>query len=218
MWELLRDRVAPAFHDHARILDVGSGRAPLFAPEYRPPQCVYTGLDAARSELEAAPAGSYDATVVTDVLDYRHDLTAQFDLVVSWWLLEHVSSLTRALENLRGYLSPGGRLVVCFSGARSVAALANRTLPHALSRLLVQRFTGRSHESVFPARYDQCSYDEVMRLAAGWRSWELRSLYNGADRFAFLPPVLAAYLAFEEWTYHTNRHNLATHYLLTATV
>ncbi|MDQ6805688.1 MAG: class I SAM-dependent methyltransferase [Actinomycetota bacterium] len=218
MWELLRDRVAPALRENIRILDVGSGRTPLFAPADRPTQCVYTGLDVARAELEAAPPGSYDETVVSDVLDYRIDLAGQFDLTVSWWLLEHVSSLDRALENLRAYLRPGGRLVVCFSGAHSVAAIANRALPHPLARRLVERFTGRSHDSVFPARYDQCSYDELMRLAEGWQSWDVLSLYNGADRFAFLRPLHAAYLAFEEWTYHTDRRNLATHYLLTATV
>lgn len=218
LWERLRDCVAPALRERVRILDVGSGRTPLFDPDRRPAHCVYTGLDAARSELEAAPAGSYDEIMVTDVVEYRHDLVDQFDLAVSWWLLEHVSSLDRVLENLRSYLRPGGRLIVCFSGGRSATALANRLTPQWLSKTLVERFTGRSSRSVFPARYDRCTYDELMPLGAGWRSWEVVSLYDGAGYFASMPPLLATYLAFEEWTYRTGRRNLATHYFLTATV
>jgi SAM-dependent methyltransferase len=218
MWELLNDRVEPVLRERIRILDVGSGRKPLLDPHARPQHCVYTGLDAARSELEAAPPGSYDEIVVADVVDYRDDLAAQFDLAVSWWLLEHVSSLDRALGNLRRYLRPEGRLVACFAGGCSLAAWANRAMPHRLSKLLVTRFTDRTPESVFPARYDHCTYDELMRLADGWRSWEVLPLFNDGDRFASMRPLLATYLAVEEWAYRTGRRNLAPHYLLTATV
>ncbi len=98
------------------ILDVGSGRRPCVPIDRRPPGCTYVGLDISADELQTAPPGSYDRFVVGDVSSRAVDLGTQFDLVVSFQVLEHVRPLDAAFENLRHYLRPGGRMIAQFSG------------------------------------------------------------------------------------------------------
>ena len=60
--------VAREMRPGIQILDVGSGRRPAIPPEQRPPNCTYVGLDLSMDELKAAPRGSYDEMVASDVL------------------------------------------------------------------------------------------------------------------------------------------------------
>jgi SAM-dependent methyltransferase len=213
-----RAQVDGALSEEIAILDVGAGARPVLTPEQRPPGCTYFGLDVAADELAKAPGGSYDECVVADVARFEPGLTGQFDLALSWMVLEHVQSLPAALENLRAYLRPGGRLVAQMPGAFSLAALANRVAPVSLARAFLRRTQGRSAAEVFPARYDHCWFTALERLLGrDWASPSVVPLYTGVFYLAFSAPLRAAYLAYEEWASRHGRHNLAPYYLLTAT-
>src|SRR5262245_30981448 len=55
-----------------RIVDLGSGRFPCIdEPTKKRLSLHVTGIDASAAELAAAPAGSYDETIVADVTAYR---------------------------------------------------------------------------------------------------------------------------------------------------
>lgn len=213
----LRELASPALRPGAQVLDVGSGRRPVLSRDERPPSCRYVGLDVSWAELQAAPAGAYDQLLVADVADYHPELATNFDLALSWWVLEHVRRLDHALENLRRYLRPGsGRLIAFFSGRRSAAGVANRVLPYKFSRWLLKRFNARQPDSIFPAFYDRCTYDELRNFASIWPSFEVTPVFQNAQYLRAIRPLLGVYLVYEEWAYRTNRQNLATHYLLVA--
>lgn len=209
--------VAPSLVDGAHVLDVGSGREATIPPEERPPGVRYVGLDISETELRAAEPGSYDEFVIGDVAHRKPELEGRFDLVVSWQVLEHVKPLDRSLENMRAYLRPGGRMVAQLSGAYSLWALADKVVPEGPKRWLLGKVQGRSPESVFPAHYDRCSYSGLNRLMAGWSQWDVVPVYAGAGYFDFARPVLAAYVAWEEWVRTRERHNLAPYYIVAAT-
>lgn len=201
-----------------RVLDLGGGRHPLLDRSRLPAGCIYVGMDVSRTELAAAPTGSYDDTVVADARSLHGELVGRFDLIVSWHTLEHIAPLSPALRNLRQYLARGGWLVAEVAGALSLFALANRMLPHALAKPLLRQLFGRTPESVFPARYDRCWHSALADLLDedGWAEWRLRPLYTGGLYFLFSRLAVAAYLAYEDWACRGGYRNLASYYLLTA--
>jgi SAM-dependent methyltransferase len=211
-----RDRIEPALRDGVAILDAGGGAHPSLPPAERPPGCRYVGLDLSRSELLRAPAGSYDEIVVGDVRRRMPELERGFDLIVSWFTLEHVKPLAVAMRNIRCYLMPGGRLVGVLAGAFSVASVLNRLIPARLARPMLGRLFDRPPSSVFPAHYDRCWHSALVKLLDedGWASSEVVPLYLGARYLERWRPPLAAYLAYEEWACRTGRRNLAAYYLL----
>jgi SAM-dependent methyltransferase len=209
----LRDSLMPG----ARILDVGGGRAPFLAPGERPEGCRYTGLDVSGAELGRAGPGAYDETVATDVSTWSPELEQRFDLALSWQVLEHVRDVPAALENLRRYLVPGGRLVAMLSGRNSAFAALGRVTPHRIGAPLVARRMHRDADSVFPGVYDHCTHSELVRLLRRWHAGDVRPIWGGARYFGFARPVQAAYVAAEELARLTDRRQLATHYLIVAT-
>jgi SAM-dependent methyltransferase len=200
----------------ARILDLGSGRAPAIPAESRSPDCWYVGLDVSPEELARAPTGAYDKTVVADATLFQPELRGQFDLIVSWQVLEHVKPLGQALDNMHGYLRPNGRLVAMLSGKFSPFALLNRVIPHRVGAYVVERQMGKTRDAVFPAFYDGCYYNALTRMLDGWRQHEILPEYRAAQYFDFWRVPEAACIVYEEWARLSGRANLATHYLISA--
>ena len=209
-------RVRLHLRDDVRILDLGSGRRPTVPVAERPRNCFCLGVDISRGELEKAPAGSYDGWRVADATRFVGDLENDFDLIVSWQVLEHVRPLERAIENCRRYLRPGGTFVALFSGTLSAVALINRLVPQAVGIAAMKRLLGRDPETVFPAYYDGTWYRPLRAYFESWQSWEIVPLFRGADYFSFSRTLQQAYLLYENWAARGNRVNLATHYLVEA--
>lgn len=210
------DAIRPYLRPGIAVLDVGAGVRPAIAPESRPPACRYVGLDVSEAELARTPAGSYTDAVVADVVDRRRELEDEFDLVVSWQVLEHVTNLERALRNIHAYLREGGALVAMLSGRFSMFAMLNRAIPHRPAGRILRALTGRSAETVFPARYDRCYHSALTQLLRPWSRTQVRPIYQGGAYFNFSRPLRAAYFRYEDWTVRSGRRNLATHYLVVA--
>jgi FkbM family methyltransferase len=207
----------PLLRPGATILDVGAGRAPTYPPGARPPGCTYVGLDLLRSELDAAPPGSYDETAAADVTTYVPALADRFDAVVSWQVLEHVKPLAGAMDNLRAYLRPGGQLVAQFSGTFGLFGLLSRLVPAKVTPALLEKMFGRPRSTTFPAYYDHCWSSALEEMGRSWTSFEVIPRHEGAGYFGFSRHVQAAYLAYEEWAVRAGRGNLASYYLVVAT-
>ncbi|MDQ4138465.1 MAG: class I SAM-dependent methyltransferase [Actinomycetota bacterium] len=208
------EALRPALEPGATILDIGSGRRPTLAQEERPPGCTYVGFDRSQAELDLAPAGSYDRTVVGDVQHGMAELESSFDLVISWQVLEHVRSLGAAVGTIRSYLRPGGLFVGLLSGKFALFGLANHLVPHRAAAWAMHRMLGRDPSSVFPAYYDRCWYSALTELGGSWSAFSVEPRHAGAAYLAFSPRLQRLYLSYEEWVIRTRRRNLATHYLL----
>lgn len=209
------DRVTPLLRSGVKVLDIGAGRAPTIAVEDRPDGCVYVGTDIDGTELEAAPPGAYDETLVADVtrpFPGAHD----FDLVLSWQVLEHVRPLDQALANLHAVLRPGGTLVAHFSGGRAFFAAAARVVPHRVRSVAMSRLLGSAAEEKFPTQFDRCHASAIEAMTAGWSSVELVPFYRGAAYLSFARPLQRGYLLYEDAVARHDWQGLATHYLLVA--
>jgi SAM-dependent methyltransferase len=212
--ELAR-RIQPLLVPDVAVLDVGAGRYPTIAPADRPSGCRYVGLDIESEELAAAAPGAYDEDVVADITKPlgRHE---EFDLIVSWQVLEHVSPLAAAFENLRASLRPGGTLLAQLTGTNAGFALLGRLMPHAVRVRIATRMLGHQEEEKFPTRYDRSSYKALDRLLSSWSEVVIVPFYRGAPYFGFWRPLQRAYLAYESAIERRRLANLATHYLVVA--
>jgi SAM-dependent methyltransferase len=198
-----------------RVLDVGSGRAPIVPAANRSPGVHYAGLDISSDELAVAGPGAYDETLVSDITQFDPAYAGQFDLVISLYMLEHVRPINAALENMRSYLKPGGRMLAQFAGGRSPAARLNRLVPDNLARTVVaQVIPGRVRANVFPTEYDRCTASDIRSLMGNWSVAYVTPQHTGAVNFAFSNLVLRAYLSAEDAL--VSRPDAATRYLLTA--
>jgi SAM-dependent methyltransferase len=214
--DAFRARARAVLRDDDLVLDVGAGRAPSLPLGERPSRCRYVGLDVDRAELEAAPEGAYDEIVVASATSVLPGLEGAVDVVLSYQALEHVKPLEAAFANFHRLLRPGGHAVALFAGTFSAFALGNRLVPHRLGVRFMERFLGREPDSVFPAHYDHC-WDAALRgLLAPWRDVTIEPFYLAARYFSFAPPLLGAYLRYENWAASGPRRNLATHYLVSA--
>jgi SAM-dependent methyltransferase len=217
-WEgPLRGLLADALEPGARILDVGSGVEPTIHPDERPEGTHYVGLDVSQAELDAAPAGSYDESMVADLTTFDPALEESFDVIVSFQVLEHVKPLDVAIENMRRYLKPGGTMVHKFSGGRSLFARLHRMVPFRLAVWIETTLRSREAESMFPTHYDRCNYTDLERMTASFSKVTIVPQYTGAMYLKFLRPLQALYLAYEERIARRDRRDLAVYYLLSAT-
>ncbi len=212
--ELLR-RLKPLLVEDLTILDVGAGRYPTLAATDRPSGCNYVGLDIEPTELAEAAPGAYDEDVVADITEPLHR-DEEFDLIVSWQVLEHVSPLRDAFENLRAALRPGGTLLAQLTGSNAAFALGGRVVPPRARVWLATHVLGHQEEEKFPTRYDRSSYAALEEMLGGWSEVEIVPFYRGAPYFGFWRPVQRAYLAYESAIERRRAKNLATHYLVVA--
>jgi len=215
MQTLLYERLRPRLTEGVRILDLGGGRSPYLPPEHRPPECRYVGVDIDAAELEAAPEGAYDDIIVADVTDSL-PTDELFDVVITWQVLEHVSSMERALGNIREILVPGGVLFAQLSGSGAVFAVLTRLIPYRARVGLMAKLLGHHETDHFPTAYDQCRASDLRRLLAGWRRADIVPYYRGASYFRFSAALQRAYLVYEDFIHRRGADDFATHYLIVA--
>jgi 2-polyprenyl-6-hydroxyphenyl methylase/3-demethylubiquinone-9 3-methyltransferase len=215
MQDVFLERLRPLLTPGVTILDVGAGRAPTLAPPDRPADCRYLGLDISAAELEAAGDDAYDAGYVHDIIEPLPEV-GDVDVIISWQVLEHVSSLPRALANLRDILRPGGTLLAQTSGSFAAFAVAARVMPHQLRVKVMARYLGHHEEEKFPTSYDHCTARALRKLLGDWESSELVPFYRGAPYFSMSRPLQRLYLGYEDLIAARGWENLATHYLIAA--
>ncbi len=206
----------PALRPGVQILDVGSGRDPILPAHVRPAGTIYVGLDISPDELQAAGPGAYDDTVTADITCRRSELEDRFDLVLSWQVLEHVTSMERALDNIRAYVRPRGRFVALLSGSWSAFALASRAMPYPIANRLMRRLMDADEGEKFPTRYDRCTASALAPLLQRWSEYGIVPRYKAGAYFRFLRPLERAYIVYENWAERSGRPNLATHYVIWA--
>jgi SAM-dependent methyltransferase len=215
MQDVFLEHLRPLLVEGVTILDVGAGRSPTLAPADRPAGCRYLGLDISAQELDAAGPGAYDASYVHDIVDPLPEVR-DVDVIISWQVLEHVSSLPRALANLRAMLRPGGALLAQTSGSFAAFAVAARVMPHKLRVKAMARFLGHHEEEKFPTSYDHCTARSIRKLLADWECSQLVPFYRGATYFSMSRPLQRLYLRYENIIASRAWDNLATHYLIVA--
>jgi len=186
-------RILPeAVKSEMHVLDVGGGKYPRIDFEMKKRlNLTITGLDISREELDRAPDGAYDKTVVGDVAHVTFD--EKFDLILSHTVLEHVSDNFSAFRNLTSALKPGGIMVHHLPSSNAWYVVINRILGNKNARrLLFLLYPERKNTSGFPAYYDHCTPAGMKRLCRenGLEITELATYYASSYLIFFAPLFL----------------------------
>lgn len=174
------------------VADLGAGAHPVLSPaEVERLGLEYTIFDISARELEkAAPAYT---KVVADVDGQTFTDGNSYDLVVSRWLLEHLSSPPRFHRNVYEMLKPGCSAIHFFPTLYSTPFLINWLLPETVSsRVLGASFQDRSK---FPARYSWCrgpTKRQLRRLEATGFSVDEYVGYYGHPYYGRFRPLAVA--------------------------
>ncbi len=194
-----------------KVADIGGGAHPVLMPEVIDRHGLdYTVFDISREELERAPEGY--ATAVADLTAPDFSGAADFDLVLSRWLLEHVADPEQLHRNVHAMLRQGGRAMHWFSTLYSLPFVANRVLPESLGARILRR-TDEAHSEgyrgKFPARYRWCrgpTRAQIEKLErAGFEVEEYTGYYGHPyyQRFGALDRL------HRRWTRMLGRHPVA---------
>jgi SAM-dependent methyltransferase len=119
--ELVRER-----EGLLRVLEAGCGDTSYVR---LPGKAYVVGLDISEDQLRRNT--SVDEKILGDIQTY--DLPSEsFDVIVCWWVLEHVTHPERALARFARALRPGGVIVLAVPNLLSIKGAITKLTPHWL--------------------------------------------------------------------------------------
>jgi 2-polyprenyl-3-methyl-5-hydroxy-6-metoxy-1,4-benzoquinol methylase len=158
--------IEPFLRRDAIVMDVGGGKRPALSSERKAAlQLRVIGFDISLKELKAAPQGSYDATICSDITSFLGEENA--DVVICVSLLEHVPDIDKSLRGIASMLKPGGIALVFVPCRNTLFARLNLLLPQNFKKRLLNWLFPETASKVlgFKAYYDRCVPRDVQFLA-----------------------------------------------------
>ncbi len=142
-----------------RLLEIGGGRGPQFAPDEAERLAIaLTVNDIDARELSLAPPG-FATACFNIAAEVDPALLGKFDLIFSHMVFEHVKDAPRAWANVANLLAPGGVALAFHPTLYSPPFVFNWLAPEAFSARLLKLFFPNRHDGdfpKFPARYEMC--------------------------------------------------------------
>ncbi|MBS0560825.1 MAG: class I SAM-dependent methyltransferase [Proteobacteria bacterium] len=188
--------VASHLGDGGCLLDLGCGDNRLLAP-YRTPGREVWGVDFERHPRLDAP--DWFRLLGPDGRIPFPDGT--FDMVVSMFVMEHVTDGPAFLAEIARVLKPGGHFIGHSISGRHYLTWLRRAfglLPHATNQMIVKKLYGRDEVDTFPAFYRLNSRASIERAAQGvGLVWLGMARYQDAGYFSFLPPLVPLGMAVD---------------------
>jgi SAM-dependent methyltransferase len=193
-----QDRILPSRIRRGQcVYDIGGGKRPHVSGKVKAALSLrVVGLDISPDQLDAAPAGIYDQTVVCDIGRYRGPGDA--DLVIASAVLEHVDDIEGAFDGIASLLARGGEAVMFVPSRNALFARINLLLPERLKRAALALTRDEDIDSVgFPAYYRRCTPLEFKAMAKerGLEVISTELYYMSSYFFSFVP----AYLVWRLW-------------------
>ena len=118
-----------------------------------------TGVDFNQAALELRKTKTHDLdTAICGDLCSIELAEASFDVVYSWYVLEHVPRADLALQNFAKWLKPGGLLIICLPDRDTVRGFLARVLPHWVGvwyyrYVCGMKWAGRPGHGPYPTSY-----------------------------------------------------------------
>jgi SAM-dependent methyltransferase len=146
------------------VADVGGGANPTLDSDFVQQHKIdYVVLDISQTELDKAP--TYCRKILVDLTGPPKDFStcvgeAKFDIVFSYFFLEHVREPLAVHRNIHAALKPGGLAIHFFPTPNNIPLVANRLLSAKLSEFLVSiaqpTRDRKGTQGKFPAFYAMC--------------------------------------------------------------
>jgi 2-polyprenyl-3-methyl-5-hydroxy-6-metoxy-1,4-benzoquinol methylase len=169
-----------------RLLEVGCARSrwlPYFAKEFgfEVTGLDYSAIGCEQSRAILRQAGVEGKVVEADFTDPPGDLLGQFDVVVSFGVVEHFEDTASCIEGLARFLRPGGLMITSVPNLIGVVGAIQKRVCRAvydvhvlLDRAALAAAHERSGLTVLSCRYFMRGDFSVMNLSC----WSERRLYG----------------------------------------
>lgn len=159
--QLLRDWVLARLTPQSSALDLGAGAGIVTQMNFRDQAARVCGVDldprvADNPYLHEAKLASGEGIPYGD---------AEFDLVFSDNVLEHLEEPAKVFAEVARVLKPGGYFLAKTPNRWHYMPMIARLTPHAFHRFY-NRLRGRASVDTFPTRYRANSIGQIRRLAA----------------------------------------------------
>ena len=187
---LIRRHLTP----EAAVLDAGAGRGVMYPYDYRDHVGRMAGADTDPAVLENA---NLTDAAVADLATLPYG-DAQFDLVFSKYVFEHLERPVSVMRELRRVLKPGGHLLVHTPNRWHYVALSASLTPTRFHVWFNEK-RGRVEADTFPTRYranDRATLEKLAR-ASRLRLVDLELFETKPDYLYFHPWAYRAGIAYE---------------------
>ncbi|NLG44447.1 MAG: methyltransferase domain-containing protein [Phycisphaerae bacterium] len=199
------------------VMEIGGGRFPLFTREDVDALGIEFAVnDISQRELDLGPEWLHKVCFDVVGSTVPESEENRYDLVISKMVMEHVKDGRQAYRNVHRLLKRGGIFFHFFPVLYSPPFVANRLLPEAISRKVLEAaFPGRNDNEFpkFPAHYSCCTISprtEAMLFDTGFREVELVPVY-GHDYFRKLPGLRELDSALSDLAYRRGWRRLASY-------
>jgi SAM-dependent methyltransferase len=149
-----------ASYGAGRLLEIGGGRSPHFAPA----ELADMGVELTVNDISANELVRLPPVYRTACFDVAGDLSKSgvqsntYDLAFSKMVFEHVEDGDRAWRNLHHILAPGGVAIAFLPTLFALPFVLNKILPDDLAKRLIELVNRERNDEtspVFPARYSR---------------------------------------------------------------
>jgi len=206
-----RTKILPGIFTNGDVVyDLGGGKQPFVTSEIKSRWSLkVVGLDISAAELESAPPGVYDSTIVANLCDFKGNSDA--DIVICQATLEHVHDTRGAIEAIASILKTCGRAYIFAPSRNAAFARLNLLLPQSVKEKILYLLLPQTEGSQgFPATYDQCTPSELEAL---FREFNLRvverKLFWMSTYFMVLSPLFVVWRLWQGIFYLLARANAA---------
>lgn len=168
-----------------RILEAGCGRRWAMRMEGIDWELTGVDLDADALEARKTIVGDLDIGIVGDLRTVQLE-SAAYNVVYSWWVLEHIAGAAAVLERFVTWVKPGGILIVRVPDRDSVHGLMTRVTPFWFHvwfyrRVKGMRNAGKPGFGPYPTVYDEVISLRGMKLFAEQHGLFLREAIRIGD-------------------------------------
>lgn len=144
------------------VLDAGCGRANYVIDELQDRFNRTVGLDLA---VEHTAGNTTVKEIVHGSLAQMPFKNAEFDVVVSLWVLEHIHDAETIFPEIARVLKSGGYFGFTTPNAKSGLILARKCMNETFAKRLVYKLYGREDADIFPVKYEANTVERIQELA-----------------------------------------------------
>lgn len=110
--------------ENLKVLEIGCGSVSHINLGKNP---YLVGIDISQQQLERNSV--LQEKIVANVEEYELP-ESEYDVIVAWWVLEHLSRPDLVLKNCQRALKPNGRLILVSPNPRAMKGLVTKFSPH----------------------------------------------------------------------------------------
>ena len=146
---LYRNLIDSYTNSETKILDVGCGHGDFLKPVYSKTIHSY-GLD---PDEKALAKNTFIKNKIVGTVEKMPFENNFFDLVVSAWVLEHLSSPQKAFQEIFRVLKPGGKVIFLTPNVWNYNVWIIRLIPEKFHDFLTRKLYDRQEHDTYPKQY-----------------------------------------------------------------